>query len=96
MENKILWKSISIDRVFYGFDLEIGLHFYFHYKPFPSLRHAKRERERKRELPIAQTNRNPAMAPPTPQHHRQHLDRTTTEIAPQTDRTHQDHITTEG
>ena len=56
----------------------------------------ERERERERELPIAQTNRNPAMAPPTPQNHRQHLDRTTTEIAPQTDRTHQDHITTEG
>ena len=49
MENKIFWKSISVDHVFYGFDPEIGLHFYFHYKPFSGLRRAKRERERERE-----------------------------------------------
>ena len=49
MENKIFWKSISVDHVFYGFDLEIGLHFYFHYKPFPGLRRTKREKERERE-----------------------------------------------
>ena len=50
MENKIFRKSISVDCVFYGFDPEIGLHFYFHYKPFLGLRHAReRERERERE-----------------------------------------------
>ena len=37
MENKIFRKNISFDHVFYGFDPEIGLHFYFHYKPFPGL-----------------------------------------------------------
>ena len=76
MENKIFRKSISVDRVFYGFDPEIGLHFYFHYKPFPGLRRAKRERK-KTELPI-----HPK--PIAPQHRRCHLDRTTTKIAPQT------------
>ena len=76
MENKIFRKSISVDRAFYGLDPEIGLHFYFHYKPFPGLRRAKRERKKK-ELPI-----HPK--PIAPQHRRCHLDRTTTKIAPQT------------
>ena len=50
MENRIFWKSISFDHVFYGFDPKIGLHFYFHFKPFPDLE-AQREREREeREL----------------------------------------------
>ena len=35
--------------MFYGFDSEIILHFYFHFKPFPVLRRAERERERERE-----------------------------------------------
>ena len=48
MKNKIFQKIISIDSVFYTFDPEIGLHFYFPYKPFPNWR-AKRERERERE-----------------------------------------------
>ena len=49
MENKIFRKSISVDRVFYGLDPEIGLHFYFHYKPFPGLKRAKREIKREKE-----------------------------------------------
>ena len=85
MENKIFWKSISIDRVFYGFDSKIGLHFYFHFKPFPGLRRVEREREER------VTDRTPAP--------RRHISRTTTEItsppktdppkitSPQTDRT---------
>ena len=44
MENRIFRKSISIDHVFYGFDSEIGLHFYFHFKPFLDS-DAQRERE---------------------------------------------------
>ena len=48
-ENKIFHKTISIDRVKYAFDPKMVLHFYFHYKSFPGLRRAKRERERVRE-----------------------------------------------
>ena len=70
MENKIFQKNISIDRVFYGFDPKIGLHFYFHYKPFPSLRHAKREREREeRVTDPPKINRTPAPAPPSRSNH---------------------------
>ena len=49
MENKIFSKTVSVDCVFYGFDPEIGLHFYFHFKPFPDSSDAQRERERERE-----------------------------------------------
>ena len=90
MENKIFRKSISVDHVFYGFDPEIGLHFYFHYKPFLGPKCAKRDREKEREEKVTdppKTNRTPTLAPPTPQHRRRHLDRTTTKIAPQTNRT---------
>ena len=72
MENKIFRKSISFDRVFYGFDLKIGLHFYFHFKPFTGLKHAKRERER-REI---------ALQHPGAMRSR-HRVRTTIKIAPQ-------------
>ena len=78
MKNKIFRISISVDRVFYGFDPEIGLYFYFLYKPFPGLRRAKRERERereKKELPI-----HPK--PIAPQHRRHHLDRTLDQLHP--------------
>ena len=76
MENKIFRKNISVDCVFYGFDPEIGLHFYFHYKPFPSLRRAKRERERERERVTdpPKIDRTLAPAPPSRSHH--HRDRT--------------------
>ena len=74
MENKIFRKSISVNRVFYGFDPKIGLHFYFHYKPFSGLRRAKRERERERKLSI-----HPKLI--APQHRRHHISRTTTKIA---------------
>ena len=47
MENRIFRKTISVDRVFYGFDPENILHFYFHYKWF-SNSDAQRERERAR------------------------------------------------
>ena len=69
MENKIFWKNISVDCVFYGFNLEIGLHFYFHYKPFSGLRHAKRERERERVPDPPKTDRTPASAPPSRSNH---------------------------
>ena len=85
MENKIFQKSISIDCVFYGFDLEIGLHLYFHYKPFPGLKHAKREREREREREKRELLIH--LKSIAPQHPRRHLDRTTIEIAPQANRT---------
>ena len=82
MENKIFGKNISVDCVFYGFDPEIGLHFYFHYKPFSGLRCAKREREKEeRVTDPSKTDRNPAPVPPAPQHWRHHISRTTTEIA---------------
>ena len=75
MENKIFQKSISFGRVFYGFDPEIGLHFYFHFKPFPGLRRAKREREREERVTNPpKTDRTPALAPPSRSHH--HRDRT--------------------
>ena len=78
MENKIFRKSISVDRVFYGFDPEIGLYFYFLYKPFLGLRRAKRERGRERERERVtdppKTDRTPASAPPSRSHH--HRDRT--------------------
>ena len=51
MENKIFQKSISIDRVFYGFDPKNGSHFYFRYKTFPGLTHKEREREREKRSP---------------------------------------------
>ena len=87
MENKIFQKSISVDRVFYGFDSEIGLHFYFHYKLFPGLRRAKREREREERVTDSpKTDRTPAPAPPYISHH--HRDRITTE-----DRSTEDRIT---
>ena len=69
MENKIFRKNISVDCVFYGFDPEIGLHFYFHYKPFPSLRRAKRERERERVTDPPKTDRTPAPGPPSRSNH---------------------------
>ena len=53
MENKIFRKTISVDRVFCGFDSEIGLHFYFHFKPFPDSSNAQRERERERRKKLA-------------------------------------------
>ena len=49
MENKIFRKTISVNRVFCGFDSEIGLHFYFHFKPFPDSSNAQREREREKK-----------------------------------------------
>ena len=52
MENRIFWKSISFNCKYYGFDLEIVLHFYFHFKPFldsDAQRGRERERERERE-----------------------------------------------
>ena len=99
MENKIFRKSISIDRVFYGFDLEIGLHFYFYYKPFPGPRRAKRGRGREKEERVTdppKTDCTPAPVPAYISHH--HRDRITTEdrstqtdppkiASPQTDRT---------
>ena len=99
MENKIFRKSISFDRVFYGFDLEIGLHFYFYYKPFPGPRRAKRGRGREKEERVTdppKTDCTPAPVPPYISHH--HRDRITTEdrstqtdppkiASPQTDRT---------
>ena len=53
MENKIFCKTISVDRVFCGFDPEIGLHFYFHYKPFSNSSNTQRERERERGKKLA-------------------------------------------
>ena len=75
MENRIFRKSISFDRVFYGFDSEIGLHFYFHFKPF-SNSDAQRERERERERELkhrhtagdAQNPSSPVMPRTTPRH----------------------------
>ena len=55
MENRIFRKSISFDHVFYGFDPKIGLHFYFHFKPFSDL-DVQIERERERERAQAQTH----------------------------------------
>ena len=91
MENKIFRKSISVDRVFYGFDPEIGLHFYFHYKPFSGFRRAEREREREREreervTDSPKTDRTPALAPPYISHH--HRDRITTEDRITPDQSH--------
>ena len=95
MENKIFQKSISFGRVFYGFDPEIGLHFYFHFKPFPGPRRAKRERERereKRELPIHRSHPStgaastPASALPYISHH--HWDRITIEDRSTQNRSH--------
>ena len=47
MENIIFKKNISFDYKYYGFDPEIVLHFYFHFKKFPNS-DAQRERERKK------------------------------------------------
>ena len=85
MENKIFGKNISVDCVFYGFDPEIGLHFYFHYKPFSGLRCAKRERERRESYrstqnwsqPSTGAASTPTLAPPYISHH--HRDRITIE-----------------
>ena len=48
MKNRIFQKTISFDRVFYGFDPENILHFYFRFKWFPNS-NAQREREREHE-----------------------------------------------
>ena len=48
MENRIFRKTISFDRVFYGFDPEKILRFYFLFKWFPDS-NAQREREREHE-----------------------------------------------
>ena len=48
MENKIFRKTISVDRVKYGFDPEMVLNFYFHYKPFPGQTRKEKDRERER------------------------------------------------
>ena len=48
MENKIFCKTISVDHVKYGFDSEMVLHFYFHYKPFPGQTRKERDREGER------------------------------------------------
>ena len=53
MENKFFWKNMSFDCVFWGFDLEIGLHIYFHFKPFPDSSDTQRERERERRKKLA-------------------------------------------
>ena len=86
MENKIFQKSISIDRVFYGFDPKNGSHFYFRYKTFPGLTHKERERERRDHLthssltryspssltrtPLRSHIQAPVRAPITPRTHR--------------------------
>ena len=69
MEKKNFQKSISFDRVFYSFDSEIGLHFYFYFKPF-QVSNGQREREREREkeervTDPPQTDLTPAPAPPS-------------------------------
>ena len=52
MENRIFRKCISFNRKNKGFDLEIILRFYFHFKPFSDLgTERERERERERETP---------------------------------------------
>ena len=57
------------------------LHFYFHYKPFPSQTRKERDRERERRESYRPTNRTPAPTLPAPQHRCRHISRTTTEIA---------------
>ena len=58
MENRIFQKSISFDRKYYAFDPEIGLHFYFHFKPFLDQTRKERERER-RESRESELDRTP-------------------------------------
>ena len=66
MENKIFRKTISVDRVKYGFDPKMVLHFYFHYKPFPSQTRKKRDREREKEEIIELTPLTPILSLTSP------------------------------
>ena len=96
MENKIFRKTISIDHVKWGFDPKMVLHFYFHYKPFPSQTRKERDRERERRESYRSTRSHPSigvaiyLAPPLRSHYhwrpihpdRSHPDRSQpTEIA---------------
>ena len=75
MENKIFCKTISVNHVKYGFDPEMVLNFYFHYKPFPSQKHKERDRERERRESYRSTRSHPStgtaiyLAPPLRSHH---------------------------
>ena len=69
MENKIFRKTILADRVKWGFDPEMVLHFYFHYKPFSGQTRKERDRERERRESYRSTDRTLTPVPPYISHH---------------------------
>ena len=90
MENKIFCKTISVDRVKYGFDLKMVLHFYFHYKLFSGQTCKERDRERERRESYWSTQTAPPrlIAPHRRLIHldRSHPDRSTKDRITQIDR----------
>ena len=75
MKNKIFRKTILVDHVKWGFDPDMVLHFYFHYKPFPGQTCKERDKERERRESYRSTRSHPSigtaiyLAPPPRSHH---------------------------